>query len=176
MKKISIFLLAALAMISCGNSYKAHEVNLANETDSVNHAVGLLHGLQIKMYYLAKDSSDEAVAEFIDALEAAYLNQEEDLNEFAKTGNQLGTAVKGFENRGLADNPTWTLNEKMFFQGFVNGVFEDTTVMDPAIAEAYLMQSYQAYTPGAKAGKPILGKCPKTVKVVELTNKDDSIN
>ena len=73
MKKISIFLLAVLAMISCGNSYKAKDATLTNETDSINYAVGLLNGLQIKMYYLANDSSDEAVAEFIDALEKAYL-------------------------------------------------------------------------------------------------------
>ena len=48
MKKLSIVLLAALAMVSCGNSYKAQEVKLANETDSVNYALGLLNGLQIK--------------------------------------------------------------------------------------------------------------------------------
>ena len=62
MKKVSIFLFAALAMISCGNSYKAQDVALNNETDSINFAVGLVNGLQLKMYTLANDSSDEAVA------------------------------------------------------------------------------------------------------------------
>ena len=52
MKKLSIIILAAIALISCGNSYKAQEVVLNNETDSINYAVGLLNGLQIKMYYL----------------------------------------------------------------------------------------------------------------------------
>ena len=60
MKKLSIFMLAAMAMISCGNSYKAQDAVMTNSTDSVNHALGVLNGLQIKMYYLAKDSSDEA--------------------------------------------------------------------------------------------------------------------
>ena len=41
MKKLSIFLLAAFAMISCGSSYNAKKVNLSNETDSINYAVGL---------------------------------------------------------------------------------------------------------------------------------------
>ena len=35
MKKLSIVLLAALAMISCGNSYKAQDVQLNNQTDSI---------------------------------------------------------------------------------------------------------------------------------------------
>ena len=61
MKKFSIFLLAAMAMISCGNSYKAQDAVLNDETDSVNYALGLLNGLQIKMYYLSNDSSDEVV-------------------------------------------------------------------------------------------------------------------
>ena len=111
MKKISIFLLAALAMISCGNSYKAQEVKLTNGTDSINYAVGLLNGLQIKMYYMANDSSDEAVAEFIDALDNAYMGKEEKLSEIAEAGRQFGSSVKGFEKNGLAENPAWTVND-----------------------------------------------------------------
>ena len=105
MKKLSIVLLAALAMISCGNSYKAQDAVLNNQTDSVNYALGLLNGLQIKTYYLANDSSDEAVTEFIDALENAYLDKDEELTELQKAGYQLGTTVKNFEKEGLAENP-----------------------------------------------------------------------
>ncbi len=99
MKKLSIVLLAALAMISCGNSYKAQDAVLTNETDSVNHALGVLNGLQIKMYYLANDSSDEAVAEFIDALEKAYLDKEEKLSDIEKNARQFGASVKSFEKK-----------------------------------------------------------------------------
>ena len=177
MKKISIFLLAAMAMVSCGNSYQAREVKMSNETDSVNYALGLLNGLQIKMYYLANDSSDEAVAEFIDALEAGYLNKDEEaLSEFAQAGRQFGTSVTGCEKNGLAENPSWTLNEKIFLQALVNGIYEDTTVMLPADAEAFLMQNYQTHQEGEKAGKAITAKCPKKAKTVELKNYVDSIN
>ncbi len=177
MKKISIFLLAAMAMISCGNSYQAREVNMSNETDSVNYALGLLNGLQIKMYYLSNDSSDEAVTEFIDALEAGYLNKEEEaLSEFAQAGRQFGSSIKGFEKNGLAENSAWTLNEKIFLQGLVNGLYEDTTVMLPADAESYLMQNYQNRGEDEKAGKPVLAKCPKKAKTIELKDKIDSLN
>lgn len=176
MKKLSIVLLAALAMISCGNSYKAQDAVLTNETDSVNHALGVLNGLQIKMYYLANDSSDEAVAEFIDALEKAYLDKEEKLSDIEKNARQFGASVKSFEKKGLAENAAWTLNEKIFFQGLVNALYEDTTVMKIKDAETFLMTKYQGKPSTEEASKAILGKCPKSKKVIELESEMDSIN
>ena len=177
MRKLSIFILAALAMISCGNSYKAQDVALNNETDSLNYAVGLLNGLQIKMYYLTNDSSDEAVAEFIDALEAAYLNKEEQLSEIAQAGRQFGSSVKSFEKNGLAENPAWTINEKLYFQGMVNMLLGDTTMMHPDKAQEFFMSAYQNQKEsGASNEKPVTAKCPKSIKVYELNTFNDSLN
>ena len=175
MKKISILLLAVMAMIACGNSYKPQEVTLNNETDSINYAVGLLNGLQIKMYYLSNDSSDEAVAEFIDALEAAYLDQAEQLSEVAETGRSVGMAVKSFEKHGLAENPAWTVNEKIYFQGLINGLYEDSTVMPVADAEAFFRAAYQNKQSG-EAGKAITAKCPNKAKTIKLESHIDSLN
>ena len=175
MKKMSIFLLAAMAMISCGNSYKAHDVALANQTDSVNYALGVLNGLQIRTYYLAKDSSAEAIADFIDALEEAYLDKEETLSDIAQTARQFASSVKSFEKNGLAENKEWTLNEKLFLQGLVNALYEDTTVLTPAQAEEFFMQAYQTHM-GEEAAKAITAKCPKAAKTVELKSYNDSLN
>ena len=175
MKKISIFLLAALAMISCGNSYKAQDAVLTNEADSVNYAIGLLNGLQIKMYYLQNDSSDAAVTEFIDALENAYLDKEEKLNDIQNAGRQFGGAVKSYEKEGLAENKAWTLNEKLYFQGLVNALLEDTSVMNITTAEEFFRTAYQAKIEG-EADKAITAKCPKKAKTVELNNYNDSLN
>lgn len=175
MKKLSIIFLAALAMISCGNSYKAQDANLTNETDSVNYALGVLNGLQIKMYYLSNDSSDEAVAEFVDALETAYLDKEEQLSQVAQAGRQFGTSVKGFEKKGLAENEKWTLNEKIFFQGLVNALHGDTSVMKADEAESFLMQNYQSNKEEA-AGKVVTAKCPTKAKTIELKSNIDSLN
>ena len=176
MKKLSIIILAAFAMIACGKTYQAREVAMNNETDSVNHALGVLNGLQIKMYYLSNDSSDETIAEFIDALEAAYLNQEEELTEIAQSARQFAASIKGFEKDGLADNKSWTLNEKLFFQGLVNALHGDTSVMKQDEAQAYLMQAYTAYREGEATGKAITAKCPKKAKTVKLESKIDSLN
>ena len=177
MKKITVFLFAALAMISCGNTYKAHEIALMNESDSVNYAIGLLNGLQIKMYYLGNDSSDEAVAEFIDALENAYLDKQEELSDIAQAGRRFGSSIKSFETKGLADQAAWTMNEKIFCQALVNGLYGDTTVMTAADAETFFMAAYQTQLPKeGKAEKAITAKCPKKVKAVELKTYNDSLN
>ena len=175
MKKVSIFLFAALAMISCGNSYKAQDVALNNETDSINYAVGLLNGLQIKMYTLANDSSDEAVAEFIDALEKAYQGEEEQLSEIAQVARQFGTSVKGFEKNGLAENPSWAFNGKLYLQALVNAFYGDTSVMTAEMAQAYFIEAYQTQA-AAEGGETVSAKCPKSAKTVVLKTKIDSIN
>ena len=175
MKKLSIFMLAALAMISCGNSYKAQDVKMNNRTDSINYAVGLLNGLQIKMYYMANDSSDEAVAEFIDALETAYLDKEEELSEIAQNGRQFGSSVKSFEKNGLAENTAWTFNGKLYLQGLVNAFYEDTTMMNADDAQAFLMAAYQSQAE-SNTGEAISAKCPKDAKTMDLTSFNDSLN
>jgi FKBP-type peptidyl-prolyl cis-trans isomerase FklB len=176
MKKLSIILLAAMAMISCGNSYKAQSVVLNSETDSINYTIGLLNGLQIKMYYMQNDSSDAAVVEFVDALDNAYADKIEELSEIAQAGQHFGQSIKGMEEKGLAENEAWTLNEKLLLQGVVNALYEDTTVMTQAVAQEFFTQAYQAQVDGAIAEKTIKGKCPKKAKTIELSNYNDSLN
>lgn len=175
MKKISIFFLAALAMVSCGNSYKAQDAQLNNETDSLNYALGLVNGLQLKQYYLANDSSDETVAEFIDALEAAYLDKEEKLNEIEQAGRQFGSSIKSFETKGLAEREGWTLNEKLFLQGLVNALYKDTTVMKEDEVETFVMSCFQSHQEMPEA-KVVYAKCPRKAKTVTLNNVLDSLN
>jgi hypothetical protein len=119
MKKVSILVIAALAMISCGKTYTAQTIALTNQNDSMNYALGLVNGSQLKMYQLRNDSSMETVVEFIDALQRGYDGKVEQLSEAATIGKNIGQALKDSEETGLADNPAWTLNQKLFFQGLV---------------------------------------------------------
>ena len=179
MKKVSIILIAAMAMISCGNTYTIKTVALTNQNDSMNYALGVVNGAQMKMYQLRNDSSIETVIEFIDALQRGYDGKIEQLSEAASVGRNIGHAIKNAENTGLADNPAWTLNEKLFFQGLVNGLYHDTTVMQIDAARNYFQAQYQAsalVNDSIKAGKAIKGKCPSTVKVVTLATQNDSLN
>lgn len=175
MKKMSIIVLAAMAMVSCGNSYTAKDAVLESQNDSLNYALGFINGAQIKMYQLAKDSSKQSVNEFIAALEEGYNGKEETLSEAAQAGRNVGTGIKSFESKGLAENEHWTLNEKMLFQGLVNALNGDTTVMKAADARTFFQASY-GKTTDTQAGKAVKGKCPSKVKTVELKNFTDSIN
>ena len=179
MKKLSIILIAAVAMISCGNTYQIKSVALTNQNDSMNYALGVLNGSQLKMYQLRNDSSMETITEFIDALQRGYDGKVEQLSEAASVGRNIGQAIKMSEETGLADNPTWTLNQKLFFQGLVNGLYHDTLVMKVDDARNYFQAQYQASAMAVdsiKAGKAIKGKCPSTVKVVRLATQNDSVN
>lgn len=179
MKKLSILLIAAVAMISCGNTYQVKTVALINQNDSMNYALGVLNGSQLKMYQLRNDSSMETVTEFIDALQRGYDGNVEELSEAAGVGRNIGQAIKMSEETGLADNPLWTLNEKLFFQGLVNGLYHDTLVMKVDDARNYFQEQYQASAmsnDSVKAGKTIKGKCPSTVKIVTLATQNDSVN
>lgn len=179
MKKASILVVAAMAMISCGNTYEAKTVALNNQNDSMNYALGLVNGSQMKMYQLRNDSSEETVNEFIDALQRGYDGKIEELSEAAGVGRNIGQAIKSSESTGLADNEAWTLNEKVFFQGLVNGLHHDTVMMKGDEARDYFQSQYQASrtaADGEKAGKVIKAKCGKAVKVIALNNQNDSLN
>ena len=179
MKKISILVIAAVAMISCGKTYTAQSVALDNQNDSMNYALGLVNGSQMKQYQLRNDSSIETVTEFIDALQRGYDGKAEQLSEAASIGKNIGQAIKNSEKTGLADNPTWTLNQKLFFQGLVNGLYNDTLVMTIDAARNYFQAQYQASAmsnDSVKAGKAIKGKCPSKVKTVVLGSLNDSVN
>ena len=115
MKKVPILIIAAIAMISCGNTYTGKTVVLNTQNDSMNYALGVVNGAQMKMYQLRNDSSIETVTEFIDALQRGYDGKVEDLSEAANIGRNIGMAIKAAEETGLADNPAWAINQKIFF-------------------------------------------------------------
>ena len=179
MKKVSILLIAAMAMIACGNTYTVQKVALTNQNDSMNYALGVVNGAQMKMYQLRNDSSIETVTEFIDALQRGYDGKVEELSEAANIGKNIGHAIKHAEKNGLADNPAWAINQKVFFQGLVNGLRHDTTVMKAEDARNYFQAQYQAsamVNDNVEMGKVVKGKCVYKVKTIELKNQNDSVN
>ena len=179
MKKVSILIIAAMAMISCGNTYTGKTVELTNQNDSMNYALGLVNGTQMKMYQFRNDSSLETITEFIDALQRGYDGKVEELSEAGNIGRNIGQAIKNAEKTGLADNPAWAINQKIFFQGLVNGMRHDTTVMKAEDARNYFQAQYQASSmlnDSIKPGKVVKGKCIYKVQTIALNNQNDSIN
>ena len=179
MKKVAIILIAAMAMISCGNTYQVQKVALTNQNDSMNYALGVVNGAQMKMYQLRNDSSMETITEFIDALQRGYDGAIEELSEAGNIGRNIGQAIKNAEKTGLADNPAWAINQKIFFQGLVNGLRHDTTVMKADDARNYFQTQYQnasVLNDSIEPGKVVKGKCVYKVKTIALNTQNDSIN
>lgn len=179
MKKLAIIIIASMAMISCGNTYTGQTVELTNQNDSMNYALGLVNGAQMKMYQLRNDSSLETITEFIDALQRGYDGKVEELSEAGSIGRNIGQAIKNAEKTGLADNPAWAINQKIFFQGLVNGLRHDTTVMKAEDARNYFQAQYQASSSlndSVEPGKVVKGKCIYKVQTIALKNQNDSIN
>ena len=179
MKKLAIIIIASMAMISCGNTYTGKTVELTNQNDSMNYALGLVNGAQMKMYQLRNDSSLETITEFIDALQRGYDGKVEELSEAGSIGRNIGQAIKNAEKTGLADNPAWTINQKIFFQGLVNGLRHDTTVMKAEDARNYFQAQYQASSTlndSVEPGKVVKSKCIYKVQTIALKNQNDSIN
>lgn len=177
MKKLAILAVTATALISCGNTYTAKTIELTNMNDSLNYAVGLVNGANVKMSQLRNDSSDQAIAEFMDAMQRGYDGKVEELSDVASIGQNVGIATKACETKGLAENPAWTLNEKVFFQGLVNGIYDEQSVMSLDVAKEYFQAAYMASrTENTTAGKAVKGTCPKSTKAIKLVSKIDSIN
>lgn len=167
MKKNCVLAILMIAMLSCGNKYTAKDVALNNQTDSMNYAVGFVNGSMIRMQYMQEDSSQAVINEFMDALQRGYdgnIEEQEKMSP-AAIGRNIGIAFKGFEKNGLADNKAWAVNEKMLFQGLINGINELNDVMHPDSARQFFQAQYMASMGSEeKAGKPVLGKCPKRLK------------
>ena len=118
MKKVVIILIAAMAMISCGNTYQVQKVALTNQNDSMNYALGVVNGAQMKMYQLRNDSSMETITEFIDALQRGYDGAIEELSEAGNIGRNIGQAIKNAEKNRFGRQPSMGYQPKDFLPRF----------------------------------------------------------
>ncbi len=177
MKKMTFTMaLVAMAMISCGNSYETKTVALNSQIDSLNYALGYSNGAQIKMYYLQGDSTHSGANEFLEALEKGYKTNAKEISQARQAGESVGQAVKQMETKGIADIKEWAINEKIFFQGMVNGFHHDETVMTASDAQNYFQTQYTAGHNDSIEAKVVKAKCGTTVKDITLNSRLDSIN
>ncbi len=178
MKKTLIFALVAMATMSCAKKYTAQDVNLVNQNDSVNYALGLMWGQDLKGSYFAMDSTDAPITTFMTALEKAYNAKEVKESEAKMYGKNLGMSIKMFEKDGLANNPAWAVNEKILLQGLVNGLMGDSAMLQADAAYSIISQAYQASSTDPVSTDQVVKvkKAPKNVLVFELKSKLDTLN
>lgn len=180
MKKTTLIGAAiALLLSSCGGNYKAAAVKMVNENDSLNYAFGLANGNTIKQYYLADDSSEITVVEFIKAVEKAYETTSDADDNIGEVGREIGFALKQMSQTGLVGMPSLPYDGKLVMQGMVNGLNgyeEGFAIVD---ARGYLQQGLMEMR--TMQGDTVEFDHNQTIEVpeinaVELKNRIDSLN
>ena len=152
MRKLSIILLAAFAIVACSNSrhYTTQTVNPKTQIDSLNYFAGYMTGLQIKMMFLANDSTAESVDAFVGALEDSYNGIEveaeaHDIDEkLVKNAQMCGQMIREQEREsGLMGIDGLETDFDLIRQGFINGLYLDTANVDPNAIATYMNETLQ---------------------------------
>jgi 3-oxoacyl-[acyl-carrier-protein] synthase-3 len=136
MKKFSLLVIvAAVAMVSCSNTYEGKTVELTNMNDSVNYALGLVNANGIKMQQFRNIDSTEykaATTAFMDGLIKGYETEvQEEPSEIQGVAQNIGYAVKEMEKSGLAKDE---VDRFVFHQAnnFINSYIAKKMKLDPA--------------------------------------------
>lgn len=148
MKKFSILLLAAFAIVACSSTetYKVQNVTLNTQIDSLNFLAGYCTGIDIQKRALGNDNTLEAVTDFVNALEASYKGKEEDAEtyknldaRFVEYAQFIGKTIHDQEREsGLMGINGLETDFDLIKQGFINGLFGDTTFTKPQEAFEYV--------------------------------------
>lgn len=147
MRQFRFLVILAIVIAACKGSdnYTVQEVRLQSQTDSLNYLAGYFAGIRVKKNLFASDSTTTTVTNFVNALEAAYNNNEGDvdnfpLDEHAKESAKLiGRTIREQEREsGLMGISGWETDFDRIKQGLINGLYFDTTYVHPDSAVIYL--------------------------------------
>lgn len=178
MKK-TILLCASLALIlaSCTN-YKAKDVALNNEIDSLNYALGLANGANLNQYYFSNDSTDETVKEFIQVLEKAYNTAPSEINEMFELGTEIGMSFRRMQQTGLAGITSVAFDGNLVMQALTNGLKGFSQGMPNEEARQYLQKGMMEARADSVVANSKKGKItiPEDTALVTLDSKSDSLN
>jgi hypothetical protein len=149
MKKQILFSMSALVaatilIASCSGGYKAKELKLSSQEDSLNYALGLANGAQIKQYYLANDTNKNAVANFVKLIDKTY---KEGLgkDELYQQGYSIGQWLKKQQKEGFMGNANYRVEVELVKQGFINGLknFSEEKGMTASDAQDIMQKTMQ---------------------------------
>lgn len=176
MKHFSVIILIAVAIMGCTQT-GVQPVSLNSTRDSVNYALGYVHGVMFGQP-VVQDSTGKALKAFISTFDRVAGGAMKDCSSAFRSGYQLGLGVVDFETTGLSHNPLWPLNEELLLQGFVSGYYQDTTIMTPsgvhdARNRANTIQT-RAWT--VVYDQVLAKRCPTQPRAVVMENKVDSAN
>lgn len=141
MKKLNIFiavaLVAAFAFSSC-NSKKPQLPTLTTENDSLNYALGLAYGDNLKTNYVKGDSAQKTIETILAGIDEATKGKvDKETAKIAEVGTEIGTALKQQKVKGLLGDSTLKVDIDLIKQGLINGLKGSTVQMTAVEAQTY---------------------------------------
>jgi len=179
MKKLNIFiavaLVAAFTFSSC-NSNKPKLPELKTQVDSLNYALGLAYGDNLKTNYIKGDSAQKSIKLLLEGIDEASKGKVEKENEeLVSLGTQIGSSLKQQKKAGFLGDSALTLNFDLIKQGLLNGLKSSKKQMTAQAAQTYLQSTMSArqalkmekqFGPNKKAGELFLSENAKKAGVV----------
>ncbi|MBO5974327.1 MAG: FKBP-type peptidyl-prolyl cis-trans isomerase, partial [Paludibacteraceae bacterium] len=159
--------------VSCNSFSKS--VELKNEIDSVNYALGSANGFGIKDYYLRNDSTEGNVKALIKGINQAIKSKDDKTLNFYALGLNIGSSIVAQTEVGLLGDSTIEANIELIRKALIDAIQGAEVAMDAEEADAYLrgiMEKKQAekaeaeYAENKKAGEDFLAENAKKEGVV----------
>lgn len=170
---ITLLLTCLLLLASC-QKYPVREVALNTRLDSVSYAMAYMSGRQDASYI--RDSTGQAICDYMASFDQAMKKaplRSPAFNEAYK----MGLIVKEYEIKGLYFRKGFPLNEPIFLQAYVNGLYQDSTTMNEAVARKIYDYYKIKASPYSRLDMSVFSNdCPTAPAEVSLVTNWDSLN
>lgn len=142
MKKLNIFGIVALAvaitMTSCTSS-KPKLPELKTQLDSLNYALGLAYGDNLKSNYIKGDSAEKVIKNLMAGMKEGMKGEvDKQFGELSELGTKIGTSLKEQKKAGLLGDSTLKVDVSLIEQGLINGMRGSKVQMTGHDAQEYL--------------------------------------
>ena len=148
MKKLNIFiavaLVAAFTFSSCTGS-KPKLPELKTQVDSLNYALGLAYGDNLKTNYIKGDSAKKSIKTLLEGIEEGTKGKvEKQDEELVNLGNQIGSSLKQQKKAGFLGDSALAMNYDLIKQGLLNGLKSSKLGMTAKDGQTYLQKTMMA--------------------------------
>ncbi|MDP4201937.1 MAG: FKBP-type peptidyl-prolyl cis-trans isomerase [Bacteroidota bacterium] len=155
MKKLSVLVVAGLALMVGFSSCSQSSVKMKTQLDSLNYAFGVLNGPQVKAYSLGGDTTAKAVDAFIKGFEKGIGSDDKYIAQYA-TGLNIGASLKKQSKGGLMGDSTLKMNVELIKAGLIAGMKNKGMKIRPEVAEMFFRTTMQKLQ--AEKSKKLYGK------------------
>lgn len=185
MKKISLFLAVAVAVIMASCTQSAPNASLKTDIDTLSYAIGMSQTQGLKDYLAMRmgvDTTyiDDFLKGFYESAQAGDNKKKAAYYAGLQIGQQVSQGmVKNINQMIFGEDSTQTVNEKNIYAGFMSAVAGKFDIMTLDSANNYVqthMDAIQkaakekAYGDNKKAGEEFMAKMAKKDGVKELGN------